>query len=187
MEEKYDENDTNNSEKYMGELDIAYSTIETLGGMQLAYLNKFQGEKNVVLEAVKRNGLALQYASQELKGDRSVVLEAVKQNGLALQYVSPKLLQDDKEVNRAIEKEIGFDSFSYLSYIQEHIDELSIEQLKAICEENETKIQSNSEIIEQEKQKQRDNLIKKINEQMQKLRAQEKEIDELQEQKNHQQ
>jgi hypothetical protein len=36
------------------------------------------------LEAVKQNGLALQYASSELCGDKEIVLIAVKENG----YVS---------------------------------------------------------------------------------------------------
>ena len=33
------------------------------------------------LEAVKKSGRALEYASEELKSNRAVVLEAVKQNG----------------------------------------------------------------------------------------------------------
>ena len=48
----------------------------------------FQGNRAVVLEAVKQNGDAFRYASEELKRDRGVVLEAVKQNGDALQYAS---------------------------------------------------------------------------------------------------
>ena len=42
----------------------------------------------MVLEAVRQNALALQYASEELRGVRDVVLEAVRQNALALQYAS---------------------------------------------------------------------------------------------------
>ena len=34
-----------------------------------------------MIEAVRQNGNALQYASQELTRDREVVMEAVRQNG----------------------------------------------------------------------------------------------------------
>jgi len=44
-----------------------------------------------MLEAVKQNGYALQYASAALNDDREIVLEAVKQNGYALQYASAGL------------------------------------------------------------------------------------------------
>ena len=47
--------------------------------------------KVAVMEAVKQNGHALQYASKELQGDKEVVMEAVKQNGHALQYASKNL------------------------------------------------------------------------------------------------
>ena len=47
--------------------------------------------KEEVLEAVKQDGYALEYASEELRGDREVVLAAVKQNGRALEQASFKL------------------------------------------------------------------------------------------------
>ena len=37
------------------------------------------------MEAVRQNGCALEFASEELKGDREVVMEAVKQDGRALE------------------------------------------------------------------------------------------------------
>ena len=37
-----------------------------------------------MFEAVKLNGLALEYASDELKQNKEIVLEAVKENGYAL-------------------------------------------------------------------------------------------------------
>ncbi len=57
----------------------------------------FRNDKEVVLEAVKQGGWALEYTSDELKNDKEVVLEAVKQNGHAL-YFASKRLRDDKEV-----------------------------------------------------------------------------------------
>ena len=50
-----------------------------------------------MLEAVKQNGYALEYASAALKDDREIVLEAVKQNGLAL-YSASAALQRDREI-----------------------------------------------------------------------------------------
>ena len=54
-------------------------------------LNELKGDKEVVLEAVKQNGHALQYASVELKNDKEVVLETVKQDGGALYCASDEL------------------------------------------------------------------------------------------------
>ncbi|NBT53138.1 MAG: DUF4116 domain-containing protein [Marivivens sp.] len=47
--------------------------------------------KKEMLEAVRRNGYALQLASEELKNDREVVLQALRQNIYALEYVSDEL------------------------------------------------------------------------------------------------
>ena len=41
-------------------------------------------------EFVKNNGLNLQYAHDDLKNNEDVVLEAVKQNGDALQFASSR-------------------------------------------------------------------------------------------------
>jgi len=50
-------------------------------------VKKLKKDRRIVLEAVKQNGLALQYADESLKRDKEVVIEAVKQNGSALKYV----------------------------------------------------------------------------------------------------
>lgn len=57
----------------------------------------FQDDKEVVLAAVKRDGYTLQFASDELRDDKEVVSEAVKNYGNALQFASDRL-KDDKEV-----------------------------------------------------------------------------------------
>ena len=44
-----------------------------------------------MLEAVKRNGHALEYAAEELRADREVVLEAVKQDRGAIVYAAEEL------------------------------------------------------------------------------------------------
>jgi hypothetical protein len=57
-------------------------------------------EMEMVLAAVKQDGLALKWASTPMREERDVVLAAVKQNGLALCFASHPLLAD-KEVVRA--------------------------------------------------------------------------------------
>lgn len=53
-------------------------------------------DRSFMLEAVKRNGLALRYASDTLYEDRDLVLAAVQQNGQVLQYAPPNLLKDQE-------------------------------------------------------------------------------------------
>lgn len=48
---------------------------------------------NTVLEAVKRDGLQLKYASRRLQNNDLIVLHSIRQNGLALQYASKKQRQ----------------------------------------------------------------------------------------------
>ena len=50
--------------------------------------------RSEVLEAVKQDWRALEYASAALKDDREIVLEAVKQYGYALEYASAALQHD---------------------------------------------------------------------------------------------
>ena len=51
-----------------------------------------RADREVVLAAVRQNGLALQFARHKLRTtDRDVVLAAVRQNGLALQFVDAGL------------------------------------------------------------------------------------------------
>jgi histidinol phosphatase-like PHP family hydrolase len=45
-------------------------------------------DKDIVLEAVKKDGGALEYASEKLKDDKDIVLEAVKKDGFNLLYAS---------------------------------------------------------------------------------------------------
>ena len=52
-----------------------------------------KGDREVVLEAVKKYGNILLYTSIELKGDREVVLDAVKIDGYVLQYASNVILK----------------------------------------------------------------------------------------------
>ncbi len=51
------------------------------------YLHRYwSNDRDIVLAAVKSNGMALRYASDELKRDEEVVMAAVQQNPNALQF-----------------------------------------------------------------------------------------------------
>ncbi|KAG2374728.1 hypothetical protein C9374_010472 [Naegleria lovaniensis] len=83
-------------------------------GFALEYASQeLRNDREIVLEAVKQNGFALEYASQELRNDREIVLEAVKQNGFALEYASQELRNDRGFVLEAV-KQNGF-AFRYAS------------------------------------------------------------------------
>lgn len=108
--------------------------------------------KEEVLEAVKRNGMALEYASEELKNDKEVVLEAVKQNDWALEYAS-KELRDEIIIEKVKEAEEHQDiavesarklmvnycsgTHSYYDYLDRilNVDSLSKEEKKKYKEE----------------------------------------------------
>ncbi len=45
---------------------------------------EFYKDKSFVLEAVKSDGLALEFADESFKKDKSIVLEAVKSNGVCI-------------------------------------------------------------------------------------------------------
>ncbi|MCH9689819.1 MAG: DUF4116 domain-containing protein, partial [Gammaproteobacteria bacterium] len=61
-----------------------------------------QGDKTIVIAAVRANGLALQFASDELKSDRDVVSAALNQNGLALQHASAAMKAEPVLVGVAV-------------------------------------------------------------------------------------
>ncbi|WP_044881509.1 DUF4116 domain-containing protein [Neochlamydia sp. EPS4] len=90
--------------------DATIASIRTGEALQMDYLEltqeEFKNYKEIMLAAVKQNGLALQFASRELKEDKEVVLAAVKQNGLALQFASQEL-KENKEVVLAAVKQNG--------------------------------------------------------------------------------
>ena len=60
--------------------------------MALLYISEdLKNDGEIVLAAVKQNGMALSYASRDLKSDRGVVLAAVNLNVQALGRASPAL------------------------------------------------------------------------------------------------
>lgn len=65
---------------------------------------KFNADKEIVLAAVKNDGLALEYACEELRADREIVLTAVKNDSLALRFACEKFKSDREIVLAAVKK-----------------------------------------------------------------------------------
>ena len=57
--------------------------------------------ENTPEKILRKNGLALKYASKEIKNDKEMVLLAVKSNGNALEYASEELQKDQQIINIA--------------------------------------------------------------------------------------
>ena len=66
-----------------------------------------------VLAAVRKDGLALEYAATSFLRDRGIVLPAVNQNGLALQFAAFELQSDFDIVMAAVNK--NNDAFNFAS------------------------------------------------------------------------
>ena len=76
-------------------------------GHALEYANElFKGDQEIVLAAVQQNGLVLQYASEALQGDKEIVMTAVQQEGAALASASENL-KNDKSIVLAAVKQRG--------------------------------------------------------------------------------
>jgi uncharacterized protein (TIGR02145 family) len=77
-------------------------------GRALQYAGEaLKNDREIVLEAVKQNGEALRYAGEDLKNDREIVLEAVKQHRWALQYAGAELKNDRDIVLEAVKFTFG--------------------------------------------------------------------------------
>lgn len=83
--------------------DVVLAAVER-DGLALNYAqSSMKDTQDVVLPAVT-HGLALQYASDSKKSNKNVVLAAVKQDGLALQYASASM-KDNQDVVLAAVKQ----------------------------------------------------------------------------------
>jgi len=72
-----------------------YDNNKILKYIDNSILNDKNIMKEIILEVVKHDGNALEYAADELKIDKEIVLEAIKQTENALFYISQKLKQDE--------------------------------------------------------------------------------------------
>jgi hypothetical protein len=72
-----------------------------------AFPPEASGEREVVLEAVRADGEALQHASPELRNDLEVVLAAVIQSAVALQWASDELRGSSEVFTAAVTERAG--------------------------------------------------------------------------------
>ena len=83
-------------------------------GLALKFASsRLQNNYNIAMTAVSKNGLALEFVSEVLRGNFEIVNAAIKSNGLALQYASDELKNNRDVVLNAI-KSNGL-SFRYAS------------------------------------------------------------------------
>jgi hypothetical protein len=74
-------------------------------GMALEYASvAIRNDYEVVLEAVNKNGTALEFASDEMKNDYKICLAAVTRSGYAYKFTSPKM-QNNPEIGLAAVKQ----------------------------------------------------------------------------------
>jgi len=59
---------------------------------------RYNGDYEIVLAAVRANGLNLEHANETLQADRAIVLAAVQQNASALHFVAGDCFYDDHEI-----------------------------------------------------------------------------------------
>ena len=67
------------------------------------YYSRLRGNKEVVLAAVKRCGVALKYSHKKLKRDKTIVMAAVQHNGHALYYAHESLKSNEAVVMAAVQ------------------------------------------------------------------------------------
>ena len=92
-----------------------YILVDTLKQhpLELANFPEAQDDDELVRIAVKKNGLALQFASVRLQGDFETVLLAVKKNGASLEFASD-ILKANSEIALAAVKSDGV-AYAYIS------------------------------------------------------------------------
>lgn len=82
--------------------------------------DRLKRDRAFMLDAVRLNGLALQYAQGGLTEDRELCLAAIENNGLALQYASEDLTKDEGFSLAAIEKSPRAIRFAHHSLLLIH-------------------------------------------------------------------
>lgn len=86
------------NEKLQGDREVMLAAVK-VDGQALYYGSKsIRNDKEIVLEAVKKKGLILKYASYELREDKEIALAAVKQDKRALEYIASEELKQDPDI-----------------------------------------------------------------------------------------
>ena len=87
---------------YATEREVALEAVKKNGYALQGVSRELCDDLEVVLTAVSKNGWALRFASTELRADREVVLASVAKDGWALKYASAKLRADREVVLAAV-------------------------------------------------------------------------------------
>jgi len=66
------------------------------------FLDNLKDNKNIVMEVIREDCYALEYAGDTAKLDRNIILEAITKDGFVLQYADKKFLKDKEIVIKAI-------------------------------------------------------------------------------------
>ena len=66
--------------------------------------NEFKNDIYIVLQAIKQNIKALQYASDDLKNYKKFILNIIRTNGLVLEFVIDKFKNDRDIVSEAVKQ-----------------------------------------------------------------------------------
>ena len=120
------------SKSLQDDLHIAFAAITN--GWGVPYLScrlkeELKHNPDVVLAAVKENGLALQYADPILKIDQELVIAAVRENTEALEYADPYWITNQKKIYDAIKNNKDTIDFADSTTFDENSIELSGEEL----------------------------------------------------------
>lgn len=91
------------SHQLYGNTDLVLTAIRQ-NGMALKHVQASSKDKMLVLTALQQNGIALQYATSTQKHDKEVVMAAVSQNGSALKYAGSTLKSDTDVVMAALKQ-----------------------------------------------------------------------------------
>jgi hypothetical protein len=71
---------------------------------------RLQGDREVVREALRQSWRTLEFVSEEIQGDREIMLEAVRQDSVALRYASEALRVDPTLVHEAQQRGMSLSS-----------------------------------------------------------------------------
>lgn len=82
----------------------------------------FRDDFDIVLVAVSKNGISLEFSSENLKNNYEIVLAAITQNGTSLQYASNELKNNKKIVVFAMNQHQN--NFKYASELLRNDQEL---------------------------------------------------------------
>ena len=86
--------------------------------------NEFKNDIYIVLQAIKQNIKALQYASDDLKNYKKFILNAIRTNGLVLEFVNDDF-KNDRDIVSAAVKQNGH-ALKYASFELQYDIEINL-------------------------------------------------------------